>query len=175
MKINFLFIGTFSISLLLACGQTHDKSNVAISTDTSTINMNNIERLLESTFPFVEELLRKHGEFFPLASAVLTNDSIASVGFYDGDEQPLSNTVISNLKTAFIAKSEEYKAVAIFFDVRVVDPKTNLKTDAVAVFVESKGDSTAYTLYYPYVLTANNELLFSEAWRSENPKEIFID
>ena len=137
--------------------------------------MNDIERLLDSTFPFVEELLKEHGEFFPLASAVKTNNSIAQVGTYDGDEQPLSNTVIADLKTAFRVKKDDYKTIAIFYDVRVVDPNTNLKTDAVAVFVETKNDNTAYTFYYPYVLTTDKDLSFSDAWKNANDKEIFND
>ena len=137
--------------------------------------MNDIERLLESTFPFVEELLKEHGEFFPLASAIKTNDSIAQVGTYDGDEQPLSSTVIADLKTAFRANKDDYKTIAIYYDVRAVDPNTNLKTDAVAIFVETKNDDTAYTFYFPYVLTTAKELSFSDAWKNVSTKEIFND
>ncbi len=137
--------------------------------------MHDIERLIESTLPFVEELLMEYGEFFPLASAIQTNDTISQIGIFDGDEQPLSSHVIENYKTAFKAKKEEYKTIAIFHDVRVIDPKTNIKTDAVAIFTESKNDSIAYTLFYPYTLTSDKILAFSDPWLDENQKEIFID
>lgn len=102
--------------------------------------MEDLERLLDATFPFVEDLLKKHGEFFPLASAIDKSDSITHVGTYDGDEQPKSDKVIADLKVGLreAAKNGDYKAIAIFYDVRVIDPNTNQKTDAVAVFVENK-------------------------------------
>lgn len=137
--------------------------------------MNEIERLLDSTFPLIVNLLENYGEFFPLASAIKTNDSIAQIGTYEGDEQPLSNTLITNFKSTFRANRDDYNAITIFFDVRVMDPNTNSKTDAVAVFAEMKKDSVAFNFYYPYVLTPNNKLTFSEPWSTEVPKEIFID
>ena len=53
--------------------------------------MNDIEKLLNSTLPFVKDLLKKYGEFFPLASAIKPNDSVAQVGTYDVNEKPLSD------------------------------------------------------------------------------------
>ena len=137
--------------------------------------MNDIEKLLDSTMPFVEGLLNKHGEFFPLASAIKTNDSIAQVGTYDGDDRPLSDKLIADLKQAFRAKKDDYKTIAIFYDVRVLDPDTNVKTDAIAVFVETKKDNSAFTFYYPYTLTKDKQLTFSNPWKNKTNKEIFND
>ena len=92
------------------------------------------DRLIDETFPLVDRLLEKYGEFFPLAAAVLQDDSLASVATYDGDEKPKSDTVIADLKEAikkgFI--NGEYKAAVIFYDVYAVNPSTNIKSDAVA-------------------------------------------
>ena len=133
--------------------------------------MNDIERLLDSTFPLVEDLLKDYGEFFPLASAIKTDETIAQVGTYDGDEKPLSNKVIADFKNAFKAKAKDYKTIAI----KVVNPNTNSKTDAVAVFVETKIEGTAYVFYYPYSLTNDKQLTFSDSWKNKNDKEIFND
>ena len=135
--------------------------------------MNDIEKILHSTMPFVEGLLKENGEFFPLASAIKTNDSIAQVGTYDGEDRPLSDKVIADLKKAFRAKKDEYKTIAIFYDVRVVDPDSKVKTDAVAVFIETKNDHSAYTFYYPYSLTKDNELTFANPWKNKAKSEIF--
>ncbi len=137
--------------------------------------MNEIERLLVSTFPLLVNLLEKYGEFFPLASAIKTNNTLVQEGTYEGDEQPPSNTMLANFKSAFKANRDDYNAITIFFDVRVMNPNTNSKTDAVAVFAEMKKDSVAFNFYYPYVLSTNNKLTFSEPWSTEVPKEIFID
>ena len=142
---------------------------------TEANKMEDFKRLTDATFPFVEDLLKKHGEFFPLASAIEKNDSIANVGTYDGNEQPLSDKVIADLKIGLRegAKKGDYKAIAIFYDVRVIDPNTNQKTDAVAVFVENKNDATAYKLFYPYTLTKDRVLTFAESWKNITEKEIF--
>ena len=137
--------------------------------------MNDIERLLDSTFPFIEDLLRKYEEFFPLASAIKTDNTIAQVGTYRDEEKPLSAKVIAELKKSFRTKKEDYKTVAIFYDVKVVNPNTGLKTDAVAVFVETKNEDTAYILYYAYILETGKQLIFSDSWKDKNDKEIFSD
>ncbi len=93
--------------------------------------MTGLQRLFDSTFPFVEGLLKKNSEFFPVASAIKNNEDIAQVGTYNGDEKPLSETVIEQLKAAFKAKQNEYKIIAIFYDVKVSN--ADIKTDAVAV------------------------------------------
>lgn len=58
---------------------------------------------------------------------------------------------------------------------RVVDPDTKVKTDAVAVFVETKNDDSAFTFYYPYTLTKDKQLTFSNPWKNKMTKEIFND
>jgi len=135
--------------------------------------MEDFEKLLDATFPFIEELLKKYGEFFPVASAIDNNESVSLVGTYDGNEQPSSDTVIADLKLGLIdgVKKDKYKAIAIFYDVRVTDPNTNQKTDAVSVFVEN--DSTACKLFFSYTLTNDRVLTFGESWRNDVEKEIF--
>src|SRR5262245_16332534 len=100
--------------------------------------MNDIERLLDCTLPFVEDLLKKYGEFYPLASAIKNDDSIAQIGTYNGNDNPLSETVISDLKNGLRAKQDDYKSMTIYYDASVVDPNTGHKTDAITVHVESK-------------------------------------
>jgi hypothetical protein len=175
MRLITVFILIFGTINFQSCRQVPDRTAANNLPSSTTNNMTDIEKLLDSTFPFVESLLKEYGEFFPLASAVKTNDSIAQVGTYDGDERPLSTKVISDLKKAFIAKRNDYKSIAIFYDVKITDPNTNKKTDAIAVFVESENGKTAYTFYYPYELTSQKELIFSESWKIENDKEIFIN
>lgn len=137
--------------------------------------MSDTEKLINNIFPLVEDLLIKYGEFFPIGSVIKTDGDISQVAYFDGDEKPLSTKVIMDLKQSFIAKKEDYRSVAIFFDVRVVDPNSNLKTDAVAVFVEEKNNKTACTIYYPYSMTADNKIKYPKPWMEEADREIFND
>jgi hypothetical protein len=135
--------------------------------------MEDIQKLLDSTFPFVSDLLKRYGEFFPLASAISVDDSIAQIGTYDGNEKPLSDKLIVDLKNAIRVKKECYKVIAIFYDGSVINPETNIKADAVIVFVESRSLDKSNTFYYPYHLSDDKQLIFSNAWREENDREIF--
>lgn len=141
-----------------------------------TNNMDDFEKLLNTTFPFVEDLLKKYGEFFPLASAIDKNGKVVTVGTYDGNEHPVSEKVIADLKAALQngAKKGEYNASTIFYDAKVIDPNTNEKTDVVIVFAESKNDTTAYKFFYSYQLK-DNVLTFGNSWKTTTEKEIFID
>jgi len=137
--------------------------------------MSDIQRLINSTFPFVQNLLEEYGEFYPLASAIANDDSITQIGSYEGDEIPQSDTLIADLKKALKAKQGDYKCVAIFFDVSIVNPETALKSDAIAVFTEAQSDNNGYQLYYPYVLTNEKKLAIGEgSWKEIIDKEIFI-
>jgi len=137
--------------------------------------VSDIQRLIDTTFPFVQDLLSKYGEFYPLAAAVTTSDNITQVGTYDGDEHPLSDEVIEGLKRGLRAKQIDYKSIAIFYDVRVVVPATKTKTDAVAVFAEAQNDEIAYIIFYPYVLTNHKTVNWTDSpWKEATEKEIFI-
>ena len=137
--------------------------------------MDDIEQLLNNTFPFVEDLLQKHGEFYPLASVVNNSGEIVNVGAYDGDDNPLSDIVIADLKKGVIAKQSEYRTVSIFYDAKVVDPNTNLKTDAIVVLVESKNKEIAYRFFYPYELTKDSKLIYSKSWKNEVERVMFLN
>ncbi len=156
-------------------GKLFGQSKSDTTMNRATNEMNDIQTLINSTFPFVEDLLKKHGEFYPVASAIEPNDSITMVGTHDGNDKPLSQIVIDNLKTVLKqgASKGQYKTIAIFYDVKTVDPNTKEKTDAIAVFVEHKEGKTAYIFYYPYKLTANRELTISKSFGSGTDKEIF--
>jgi len=135
--------------------------------------MDDFKKLIETNLPFIESLLTEYGEFYPVACAIDHKENIKQVGTYLGEEHPSSNDVLTELKKAFKANKEDYKAIAIFYDVRIIDPNTSLKTDAIAVFLEAQRENKGFTFYFPYQLT-DGQLIFSESWKNENEKEIYL-
>src|SRR5450759_3140217 len=103
--------------------------------------MSDIENLIESTFPFVKKLLLEYGEFYPVACAINSSGDIVQIGIYNEDDHPLSETLLTDLKKASISQKQKYKVIAIFYDVTVSVPKSYIKTDAVAIFVESSTEN----------------------------------
>jgi hypothetical protein len=137
--------------------------------------MQDIQTIIQKSFPLIEELLKVQGEFYPVATVMNFDGTVSSIGAFDGDDYPLSKNVITNLKKTLQANFEKknYKAIAIFYDVKTTDPNTNEKTDAVAVFTEHVDGKTAYYFYYPYKLAENNEAKFSVSFGNLTDKEIF--
>ncbi len=87
------------------------------------------EGLMQEALPFAENLLRKHGEFFPYGRALDLNGAVLHFAAYDGREQPPSVDLMRLLKQGFAqgAKEGKYKATAMVYDVRVSLPSTGVR------------------------------------------------
>lgn len=134
--------------------------------------MNDIQNILDVTLPFVENLLKEYGEFYPLASVVNLDGKVEQILLPEDEENdfPKSTSVIGEIKKELRWKRNEFLAIAIFYDVKVKEKET----DAIAVFVEHKKEKQAYTFYYPYKLIDNN-LIFSESWKVIEEMEILTN
>ncbi|WP_163410915.1 hypothetical protein [Flavobacterium ajazii] len=132
--------------------------------------MDDIQNILDETFPFVETLLKDYGEFYPLSSVVDTERKVKQFILEEDEENdfPTSNSVIAELKKDLRWRKNEFLAIAIFYDVKIKEKQT----DAIAVFVEHKETKEAYTFYYSYQLI-NKDLIFGESWKVEEKMQIF--
>ncbi|MGB9150538.1 MAG: hypothetical protein WCB36_09860 [Burkholderiales bacterium] len=131
------------------------------------------EKLLDAVLPLAEQMLQKHGEFFPYSGALKENGEIASIAGYDGREQPPSKDIIFLLKQAFVkgAKSKEYKATALVYDVKVTLPSSGKKSDAFAVSLNHR-DSYSVIVLFPYELK-NKKLSFGETFAQKGEADVF--
>ena len=83
--------------------------------------MNDIQNILDITFPFVKTLLKDYGEFYPLASAVNIDGKVEQVLLEEDEENdfPKSTSVIGELKKELRWKRDMFIAIAIFYDVKL--------------------------------------------------------
>jgi len=132
--------------------------------------MNDIQNILDVTFPFVETLLKEYGEFYPLSTVVNDKGEVEQFLLEEDEENdfPESNSVIMELKRELRDKKNDLAAIAIFYDVELKEKQTS----AIAIFVEHKEEKNAYTFYYPYELNESN-LVFGESWKVSENIEIF--
>ncbi|OXB00710.1 hypothetical protein [Flavobacterium pectinovorum] len=132
--------------------------------------MDDIQNILDETFPLVERLLKEYGEFYPLSSAVNIEQKVEHVILEEDEENdnPESNSVIAELKKELRWRKDEFLAIAIFYDVKVKEQQT----DAIAVFVEHKKEMEAFTFYYHYELV-DNDLIFGKSWKTIEKMQIF--
>src|SRR5215470_8582788 len=111
------------------------------------------ESLLNAVLPFAQQMLDRHGEFYPYGGAMTTDGQITAVAAYDGQEHPASADVIKFLKSAFVTGAREgsYRATALVYDVRVTLPSDGKKSDAIAVSLNHRSDYSVIVLF-PYTI-----------------------
>jgi len=110
-----------------------------------------LDDLLSELLPFAQDMLAKHGEFFPYGSAMTKSGEIVAHAAHDGAEQPPSQQLIDMLTAGFRKKAAagEIRAAGICYDARIVPPDQEEKTDAICVSLEHEsGEATE--VYMPY-------------------------
>ena len=131
------------------------------------------EKLMNSVLPFAEQMLKKEGEFFPFGGALKNTGEIASIAGYDGREHPPSMDIIKLLKQGFVAsaKTGDYTATALVYDVRILVPKTGKKSAAIAVSLNHKSKYSVI-VYYPYELK-EGALKYGDVFAQKGESDIF--
>jgi len=107
--------------------------------------------LLDALLPFAEQMLNKHGEFFPFAAVVAGDGAVGLVAVHPGKEQPESAEVRDLLFAALRKQVQEEGCIAagVCVDVKVMDPRSQQKTDAVH-FVFEHRSGEAFDVFFPY-------------------------
>lgn len=131
------------------------------------------QNLMNAALPMAEQMLEENGEFFPIGAVLRINGEIRHMAGHDGREQPPSADIIRLLKQAFVegAKTGDYLATALVYDVRVSLPSTGEKSDAIAVSLDHR-DHYSVTIFFPYQL-ADGALSFGEAFAQQGAADIF--
>jgi hypothetical protein len=115
---------------------------------TSEHVQSDLDRLLNTVLQFADEMLRRHGEFYPYGAAI-TRDGEEQVFAADPGEadDPNPSEVLTSLVSGMSAEANDLRAAALVSDV------TSTKTDAVMVHLEH-ADSMAITVVLPYRFAA---------------------
>jgi hypothetical protein len=109
-----------------------------------------IEQILNYLLPVAEDMLSKHGEFYPYAAMMNTGGEVQSVSAAP-DEQP----DVGELLLALHAKLREQaadgtiRASGIASDVTLTDPDSGQVTDAVQLELDH-ADAEPVDVYVPY-------------------------
>jgi hypothetical protein len=109
------------------------------------------EKLMNAVLSLAERMLSQFGKFYPYGGYMKPDGEITHVGAEDEDtERPKSKDLLYVLRDSFseMAAIGACKATAIVFDVRVVPPGTDEKSDAVQVCLEH-ADGYAAEVFLP--------------------------
>ena len=111
---------------------------------TSQQAQDDLDRLLDESLPFAQEMLEKHGEFFPYAVAMSTTGEISLIAGDPGDgEQPTSVAVLEVLTDGLRETRNSNRAASLVSDVRLAD------SDALRVELEHQ-EGQAIVVLLPY-------------------------
>jgi hypothetical protein len=128
--------------------------------------------LLELLMPFAEQMLKKHGEFFPFGASVSTTGEVTANATYDGNEAPSPDEVIALLVRGFQAEARDRKvrATGICYDGRIV--QEGKKVDAVIISLEHASGNASKTCV-PYTKSLFGKYRFGELIASLEEPRIF--
>ena len=133
-----------------------------------------LDELMNALLPFAQEMLRKHGAFYPFAGSMSTAGEIAQVGGYTGDEQSPTKEVIDLLVGGLgeEARLGEIRAAAVCLDVRTIPPGKSEKTDAICVRLEHlNGESV--DVFLPYRKGWLGKYTFGDLFATKGDRRIF--
>jgi len=168
----------YLLTLIIAftiSGNTFGQGKETADYDSNSDEVKQLSFLIDHSFPFIEDLLKKHGKYYPVSFVLNNDNTVQAIGRQEGDDQRDQQVVIKGLKEILKleTKKKKIKGIAILYDVKTTDPKTNQKTNAVVAFVEHKDGQGAYTFYFPYKLTDKSELTYGASFGSAATREIF--
>jgi hypothetical protein len=133
-----------------------------------------LEELLNALLPFAQEMLAKHGEFYPFGASIDAAGEITAQAAELGEENPDSHEVIDMLIAGMRAEAQrgEIRAAGICYDSRVVPPGKTEKTDAIACRLEHENGEAVQT-FVPYRKGLLGRYKYDDLIASEGERAIF--
>lgn len=110
-----------------------------------------LDALLDHLFPFAQQVLEKHGEFYPFGAAITSSGEVKLVSSDIGTEHPDSQSVIDALVNGFRQEAAigAVRAIGVCLDVLAIPPGGSQKLDAICARLEHESGE-AVDVYLPY-------------------------
>jgi hypothetical protein len=139
--------------------------------DDRPLDRRQLDDLLEAMLPFAQQMLDKHGEFFPFGAAMLREGKVALVAGKTESAQPPSVEVIELIRAGMRSKQAEYLAIGVCYDVRVRTAADSPPTDAVCVSLEHR-DGMVADVFQPYT-KRGKKIEYRELYAQRGRKTVF--
>ena len=132
------------------------------------------DELINHLFNFSQQMLAKHGEFYPFGISMDYEGKISLVHGQTENNKPESQEVLDILTTGFqkSASANEVKATGICINVRAVNPASNKKEDAICAKMEHQCGE-AVDVYLPYRKGLFGKRKYGEVFACKGENEIF--
>jgi hypothetical protein len=133
-----------------------------------------LNSLLGTLLPFAQEMLARHGEFYPFGAAMSVTGEIKQTAAYTGEEHPNSRELIELIVGAFRAQAtkNEVRAVGLCLDVRTIAPGQTEKTDAICARLRHS-DNEAIDVYLPYKKEKSGAVTYGGLFATQGVQDVF--
>ena len=131
------------------------------------MEQDDIQELINHSHDMAEKLLiHQDGEFYPFGAEIDNQGKLTNIGHHYGDDFPLSDEHIKELKKYFEREigSRRIRAYAITFDCLAKRDPDAEKTDAIAIECYLRDNEQRTIYYFPYRRVTSDELEFGEPW-----------
>ncbi len=136
-----------------------------------------LDQLLNALLPFAQQMLAKHGEFYPFGSSMKPAGEIVAVGVgaHDGGEYPPSQRLIDQMTGAFRqqASAGQLRAAGICYDVRTIPPGQTEKCNAICAGLEHQSGQ-AVDVYVPYKRGWFGKIQYGELFAARRSPQFFV-
>jgi hypothetical protein len=135
-----------------------------------------MDALLDTLLTFAQDMLQKHGEFYPFAASIDSAGALQFVAADVGDEHPRSSELLEVLYDGLRrqAESGEIRASGVCADVRVAPPGTDDPADAIAASLEH-ADAEPANVFLPYAKRKLRGIQFGELFATTGERKVFAD
>ena len=127
---------------------------------------NDFDKLLDYSVSTAEHFLKhQKGEFYPFGVYIDKNCEIVPLAIYEGDEFPLSDTLIEQFNRIFEKQLREGEIMAycITYDTKVTNDSFPEKIDAVTTRMRHCDSKDVFVYYFPYKIKGE-EIEFFESF-----------
>lgn len=135
---------------------------------------NEMDALVDVLLRFAQEMLDKHGEFYPYAAALDSSGELQMVAADPGEEQPDSSELIELLYEGLMrqASAGEIRGAGVCADVRVSPPDSPDMSDAIKVAIEH-ASSDPVEVFLPYVKRRFRGAQYGELFAQPGTARVF--
>ena len=141
----------------------------------TTLAHPDLNAILDALLPFAQEMLKRHGEFYPFGASMSPDGIVASVAGDVGKEHPPSREVVTFLSSAFTqqASSGVIRAAGICFDARTIPPGATEKSDAIAAMLQHVSGE-AVDVYLPYRKGLFGRIRYGQIFATPGTLAVFV-
>ncbi len=134
------------------------------------------ERLMNELVPFAKRMLTENGCFLPFGGYINEQGEVVHMGAQiEGEEYSLPSDLLRVLRKELVdlARSGKAWATGVVFDVTVAVPPAKVKSDAIEIDLDHRGDYSV-RVYYPYTIEVNGTCVFAPIFASEGDGGVFV-